>query len=378
MIKVTPTVHLSYPELEYSEEIIWQCAWKQQNNDIDFFSKWIKIYTEIFEMENHMASIKDVAEKANVGKATVSRVLNNSGYVSDETRRKILNAMRELDYTPNELARNLYHMRTGIVAILVPAVSHPYFGEFVEYAEAELYRMGFKAMICNASRTETEEKEYLEMLNSHVVDGIITGVHTLDVEDYKMIKRPIVALDRYLDDDIPIVAADHYKGGVLAAMELVRSGCRSVLHFSGTEVYRAPYFQRHVAFDEVMKKHNIKCTNYKLRWNRFDQDYVKQAIREVFESGTEFDGIFGVDMLAVECMNECARRGLEIPEDVKVVAYDGTYAAKIAAPRLTLIEQPIEELARAAVRMVVQLIADEKEVENITLDVKLLKGETTY
>lgn len=325
-----------------------------------------------------MASIKDVAEKANVGKATVSRVLNNSGYVSDETRRKILSAMRELDYTPNELARNLYHMRTGIVAILVPAVSHPYFGEFVEYAEAELYRMGFKAMICNASRTETEEKEYLEMLNSHVVDGIITGVHTLDVEDYKMIKRPIVALDRYLDDDIPIVAADHYKGGVLAAMELVRSGCRSVLHFSGTEVYRAPYFQRHVAFDEVMKKHNIKCTNYKLRWNRFDQDYVKQAIREVFESGTEFDGIFGVDLLAVECMNECARRGLEIPEDVKVVAYDGTYAAKIAAPRLTLIEQPIEELARAAVRMVVQLIADEKEVENITLDVKLVKGETTY
>ncbi|MCI5885910.1 MAG: LacI family DNA-binding transcriptional regulator [Clostridiales bacterium] len=378
MIKITPTVHLSYPELEYSEEIIWQCAWKQQNNDIDFFSKWIKIYTEIFEMENHMASIKDVAEKANVGKATVSRVLNNSGYVSDETRRKILNAMRELDYTPNELARNLYHKRTGIVAILVPAVSHPYFGEFVEYAEAELYRMGFKAMICNASRTETEEKEYLEMLNSHVVDGIITGVHTLDVEDYKMIKRPIVALDRYLDDDIPIVAADHYKGGVLAAMELVRSGCRSVLHFSGTEVYRAPYFQRHVAFDEVMKKHNIKCTNYKLRWNRFDQDYVKQAIREVFESGTEFDGIFGVDLLAVECMNECARRGLRIPEDVKVVAYDGTYAAKIAAPRLTLIEQPIEKLARAAVRMVVQLIADEKEVENITLDVKLVKGETTY
>ena len=161
-------------------------------------------------------------------------------------------------------------------------------------------------------------------------------------------------------------------------MELVRSGCRSVLHFSGTEVYRAPYFQRHVAFDEVMKKHNIKCTNFKLRWNRFDQDYVKQAIREVFESGTEFDGIFGVDLLAVECMNECARRGLEIPEDVKVVAYDGTYAAKIAAPRLTLIEQPIEELARAAVRMVVQLIADEKEVENITLDVKLVKGETTY
>lgn len=326
-----------------------------------------------------MASIKDVAEKARVGKATVSRVLNNSGYVSDETREKIMDAMRELDYTPNELARNLYHKRTGIVAVLVPAVSHPYFGEFVEYAEAELYRMGFKAMICNASRTETEEKEYLEMLNSHVVDGIITGVHSLDVEDYKMIKRPIVALDRYLDDDIPIVAANHRRGGILAANELIASGCRSVLHFSGTEVYRAPYFQRHVAFDEVMKEHGIECTNFKLRWNRFDQEYVRQAIREVFESGIHFDGIFGVDLLSIECMNECIRRGLAIPDDVKVVAYDGTYASSLASRRLTMIQQPIEELAKAAVHMIVHLINDEKAgVENITLDVSLIKGETTY
>ena len=86
-----------------------------------------------------MASIRDVARKANVGPATVSRVLNNSGYVSEETRRKIEDAMRELNYTPNELARNLFHKKSGIIAILVPSVSHPFFAELVKCVETELY-----------------------------------------------------------------------------------------------------------------------------------------------------------------------------------------------------------------------------------------------
>ena len=86
-----------------------------------------------------MASIKDVAQKAGVGVGTVSRVLNNSGYVSDETREKIEEAMKNLQYTPNELARNLYHKKSGIIAVLVPTVEIPFFAELVHNIEAELY-----------------------------------------------------------------------------------------------------------------------------------------------------------------------------------------------------------------------------------------------
>ena len=101
-----------------------------------------------------MASIRDVAKKANVGPATVSRVLNNSGYVSEESRRRIEQAMMELDYTPNELARNLFRKKTGIVALLVPSISHPFFAAFVEKAEEALHSRGYKTMLCNTAKEE--------------------------------------------------------------------------------------------------------------------------------------------------------------------------------------------------------------------------------
>ena len=128
-----------------------------------------------------MAGIKDVAKRAGVGVGTVSRMLNDSGYVAEETREKIEVAMRELNYTPNELARNLYHKRSGIIAVLVPNVSNPFFTEFVDFAEAELYEAGYKMMICNTVKARNAELEYLDMLNRHIVDGVITGVHSLDV-----------------------------------------------------------------------------------------------------------------------------------------------------------------------------------------------------
>ena len=143
----------------------------------------------------NMASIKDVAQKAGVGVGTVSRVLNNSGYVSDETREKIEEAMKNLQYTPNELARNLYRKKSGIIAVLVPTVEIPFFAELVHNIEAELYNEGFKIMLGNTDKAHNAELEYLDMLNRHIVDGVITGVHSLDVEEYKKIKKPIVAFE---------------------------------------------------------------------------------------------------------------------------------------------------------------------------------------
>src|SRR5699024_2592465 len=102
-------------------------------------------------------------------------MLNNSGYVADATRKKIEVAMKELNYTPNELARNLYHKRTGIIAVLVPNVLNPFFAEFIDYAEADLYEAGFKMTVCNTAQESNAELEYLDMLNRHIVDGVKIG-----------------------------------------------------------------------------------------------------------------------------------------------------------------------------------------------------------
>lgn len=325
-----------------------------------------------------MASIRDIAREAGVGVGTVSRLINGSGYVSEDTKIKIENAMKKFNYTPNELARNLYHKRSGIIAVIVPNIVNPFFTEFVNYIETELFNAGFKMMLCSTTKENNAEHDYLDMLNRHIVDGIITGVHTLDIEEYLMMRKPIVAFDRYLGDHIPVVTVDHKKGGRLAAEALIRSGCKKVLHFRGATKVKSPYHKRHFEFDRVMKENDVETIGYDLDWNCFELCYMKKAIANVFSKGIDFDGVFGVDGLAIECMNEVIKRHKRVPEDVKFVSYDGTYVVDMVEPKLTVIVQPIEELAKEAVRLVLELLQGKKyEKKSIILDVELRQGETT-
>lgn len=330
------------------------------------------------EGRNAVAGIKDVAKRANVGVGTVSRMLNNSGYVAEETRKKIEIAMEELNYTPNELARNLYRKRTGIIAVLVPNVSNPFFAEFVDYAEAELYNNGYKMMLCNTTKEHNAELEYLDMLNRHIVDGVITGVHSLDVEEYRKIHKPIVALDRYLGEDIPVVAVDHREGGRLAAETLIRNGCKKILHFRGSVAVESPYHERHIEFERIMRENKIETYTYDLEWNRFELEYYREAVEDVFEKNIDFDGVFAVDALAIECMNETIRRHRKVPRDVKFVAYDGTFLTDVVEPKMTAVVQPIEGLAKESVRLLCNLISGKNyKNKQVVLRASMKKGDTT-
>jgi LacI family sucrose operon transcriptional repressor len=325
-----------------------------------------------------MASIKDVAKKAGVGVGTVSRMINESGYVSEETRAKIELAMQELDYTPNELARNLYRKRSGIIAVLVPNVSYPFFSEFVHATEEELHKAGYKMMLCETSREQSFELEYLDMLRRQIVDGVITGVHTLDIKEYLNMRKPIVAIDRYIGKHIPVVSSDHKAGGRLAAETLIANGCKKVLHFRGSTKIDSPYHERHYEFERVMAENNVETKCYVLEWNRFDEDYRRQVIEEIFENEFDFDGVFGVDMLAIEVMNEAIRRHIKVPKDLKFVSYDGSFVTEIVEPKMTTVVQPVDVLAHECVELLGKLIDGKKYTQkHIMVDVSLRKGNTT-
>ena len=170
-----------------------------------------------------MASIRDVARRAGVGVGTVSRVINGTGYVSADTRKKIESAIEELQYKPNELARNLFRNKTGIVGILVPDVDHPFFSSYVRQTEAALYEMGYKTLIGNTIGISNREREFLDMLDRNMVDGIITGSHTLEGDEYLKRKKTIVSLDRDFGSGIPMVGSDHMSGGEMAANILIKN-----------------------------------------------------------------------------------------------------------------------------------------------------------
>lgn len=332
-----------------------------------------------------MSTIQDVARCANVGAATVSRVLSGNGYVKDETRRKVEEAIRELNYTPNEMARNLYYQKSRIVAIIVPEVSHPFFAEFVSAAEAALSQKGYQTMICNTYYEQSFELRYLEMLKQQRVDGIIFGGHTLDATNFENIQRPIVALDRDIGSHIPCVSADHREGGRLAAQELIAAGCRNVIQFgSGNNVgdyhLMTPSNQRHLVFEEVMKESGAKCYSCVMKWNDLRSSYFRDLSRELFEQFPDLDGAFGTDLPIIALRQVLYEHGRRVPEDVKLIGYDGTSVMGLISPSITYVAQPIAQLAQETVRLVVERIegrALTQEEMKTTQPVTLVKGDST-
>lgn len=325
-----------------------------------------------------MATIQDVAKNAQVGVATVSRVLSGKGYVKAETRERILQSIEELNYIPNEMARNLYYQKSGIVAVIVPQISHPFFGEFVDNVEAALYKEGYQTMICNTWSEKNYELRYLDMLKRRVVDGIIFGSHTLDVEHYQNVHRPLVALDRDLGMDIPCVAVDHREGGRLAAEALIQAGCRRVLQFQNNGLVSSPSNLRHDVFEKAMREHGITCYSYVMDWNSFSYDCYEHVTEHVLEEYPDIDGVFAVDAIAMNLLRRAAEMGKRVPQDLKVVAYDGTGVSGLASPSMTTICQPIAQLAQECVRLIIEQIQGKAlERKYVELRVSVKQGRST-
>lgn len=325
-----------------------------------------------------MAGIRDVAKKAHVSTSTVSLVLNNNGYVSDKTRAKVEEAMKELNYIPNELARNLFHSKTNIVGLILPDVSHPFFGSFAKYAEMELYKNGYKTMLCSTVHEENGEKEYIDMLNRQMMDGIIMGTHSLEVDEYNDVVRPIVSLDRYINESIPIVMSDHEKGGSLAAEELLRCGCRKVLQFMGSRNVNTPAHLHHYAFKKKLLEAGVTVYTEEMPWNRWSFDDFEEFVRKIYPLYPAIDAVYGADLVAVAFLKEAMAHGKSVPKDVKIIAYDGTDVTRMGAVSITSIYQDTHKLAQEAVKLLIDKINGE-EIFNgrRILDVSLQRGGTT-
>lgn len=323
-----------------------------------------------------MASIRDVAKLAQVAPSTVSLVINNKGYVSDNARKKVLDAIEKLNYVPNELARNLFRNCTNIIGVVVPDIAHPFFGAFISALEIALYKYDYKIMVCSTIERENAEHELVDMLKRQMIDGIIMGCHSLEVDLYDNVNKPIVALDRVINNKIPIIRSDHSQGGVLAARAMIQAGCKHPLQIMGARKVTTPAHLRHFAFKEEMVRHDVAIETYEMEWNQFGMDYFRQVAHDVFQKYPEADGIFGTDMLICACLHEARKRDLKIPEDMKFIAYDGTLITDCGFFNITSIVQSTDLLAKEAARMIVSLIKGEKIEKEKILPVSLRRGDT--
>ncbi|MGL4394586.1 MAG: LacI family DNA-binding transcriptional regulator [Brevinema sp.] len=323
-----------------------------------------------------MANIRDVASLAKTSATTVSRVISGKGYVSARTKDRVEHAIKELNFVPNELAKNLFQKKTFLIGVLVPDVSHPFFASMVKHIEIACHQIGYKVILCNTSQQTNQEKEYTDMLQKHKVDGIILGSHTLNTEEYVALNIPMVALDRIIDQQIPIISSNHKQGGELVADLIIQQNYHHVLQITGSQTVPTPADDRHRVLEQILGEHRIELSTEKMERNNFGFAYYEQRVSEILQKYDGVDVIFAVDFIIATCLKILKKMGKRVPQDIQLIGYDGGYLAEMLD--LTTIEQPIEELAQHTVQTLQKLI-DKKPLESyhIQSEVRLRRGSTT-
>ena len=296
-----------------------------------------------------MAGIRDVAVYAGVGVGTVSRALNKTGYVSEETRKKIDEAVKVLNYQPNELARNLYRNRSGIIGVIVPDLENPFFAKFMKYTEMELYRYGYRAVVCNTVEISNRVEEMIHLMEKNVLDGLIVGVDPPDEKILKRLKKPVVSMDRNWGEKVPVITSDSKKGGRLIAEQIMESGCRNILMIEGRTYIRQPFEERGKGVKQILREHGISVISAEIEWNVLSYEYYAQMVEKYLDLFDDVDAVYAGDLLAVACMAVAEKRGIQIPEELKIIGYDGLDIGKFVNPPLTTVKQNIPQMAKCCV-----------------------------
>ncbi|MGN7382425.1 Catabolite control protein [Chlamydia abortus] len=326
-----------------------------------------------------MISIKDVAKHAGVSVATVSRVLNNSGYVGQDTRIKVEKAIKELNYKPNEVARSLFKKQSSAIGLIVPDITNPFFPELARAVEDTAIQLGYNVILCNSDEDENKEQNYLDVLQQQYVKGIIVSSNTMTAKQIEQLNIPVVSIDRVISKGLPTIVVENKKGAMMATRFLQSKGCRRIGHIKGTSgVVNAE--ERCEGYKEIVGGEPWFKETY-ITEGQYDMQSSIQAALELLQRHPDIDGIFAAnDIMAIGAIKAAYQLGRKVPQDIAIIGFDGISLSKATTPELTTIQQPIYEMGEKATKMLVSLMERQQTVEQENykiLDVSLIEREST-
>lgn len=324
-----------------------------------------------------MANMNDVAKLAKVSRGTVSNYINGIK-IKESSRIKVEKAVKELGYIPNVAARELKTNTNSNVVFILPTVWNPFFAELTYYLQVLLKKENKKLLLCNSNDDYRAELEYIEMAQQHKVFGIISISYS-DITPYLTTGTPYVAIERYYNDTIPYVTSDNKGGGQLAVEELVKRGCRRILHVT-REV------EGNHAFSERKKGYIIGCENAGIQPIIFSpktssntlHSEIEAFFKRAYQKGETFDGIFcSTDRYASYCLDSLEDLGVSVPEETQVIGFDGAKSYATEQLKISTIVQPVEQIAKEAVDLLVSLVGKQTENNKKVLPVTFLGLKTT-
>ncbi|SFJ64137.1 transcriptional regulator, LacI family [Halobacillus dabanensis] len=304
-----------------------------------------------------MATIEDVAKLAGLSRTTVSRVINNQPYVTDEKRQRIIQAMNDLGYVPNSSARRLRSQRTETIAVLLPRLTNPFFGNLIEAIEEKASEWGYQVIVCQTHDSKKKEMDYLQLLKTKQVDGMIMASLVNEWKDVEpnLESGPIVFCNEYMDEScIPMIHMDHKQAAYEATSHLLNEGCRQIAYVSGGPESHLSR-KRKEGFIEAIEQHGLSFQEeLAIDW-AMDVNDGQKVFRLLKNELPHVDGVFtGSDEVAAGLIYEASSSDWNIPEDLAVVGFDNQMLSLLMVPSVTTIEQPVKQMADKTVDVLIQ------------------------
>lgn len=330
-----------------------------------------------------MSTIKDVAKYAGVSVATVSRVLNKKGPLSEKSIQKVNEALVALDYYPNLLARALVSGKNNnTIGVILPSFSDPFWSKIAQELENSAKQLDCNVIFSLALEDNSDRMRSVEYLRTRQVDGIILTSsmgkdHKLD-ELIKSVKGIPLALLVDNVEGLPSIVSDDAHGGLLATRHLIAKGCRNIVHISGDLSGYKHADARAYSFIEECKRRSVTYKVYENKKGMSSEVDVQNLVNKVFYENPDMDGLFlSNDILAMVCIRYALSQGMRIPDDIRIIGYDDINVSSLIYPPLTTIHQRCDKLAMKAVQCVLDQMNGKPVEESTIVPVELIERKTT-
>jgi LacI family transcriptional regulator len=314
-----------------------------------------------------MSTIHDVARKAGVSSTTVSHVLNNTRFVSEELRNRVLESVNEVGYRPNILARSLRSGETKTIGLIVPDNSNPFFAEIARHIEDVGFERGYSLILCNSDNSQKKQSTYVDVLLSKRVDGIIlisAGEKEDDLSGLFETGIPVVIADREIPEMFAdIVLVDNEAGGYIATKYLIDLGHRRIACVTGPSKV-SPSAHRVSGYKRALDEAGLMLDPALIVPGDFSLQSGEVALNELLALKQPPSAVFVCnDLMAIGAIRAAFDHGLRIPDDLSIIGFDDILLAPATFPALTTIAQPKLEIARTTTELLIQRMQEREAGE---------------
>jgi LacI family transcriptional regulator len=330
-----------------------------------------------------MPTIKDVAQAASVSTATVSHVINGTRPVSEETQRRVLQAMEDLNYQLNAVARGLRTKKTRLLALVIPDITNPFFTDFARGFQDAADQQEYVVIVCNTDRDLHRELRYLDMLRQQQVDGLALNparVTANDLQKLLIAQVSVVLVGSQIDDpNFDLVMVDNVRGGADAVQHLIDLGHTRIGLVSGPRTTSSGLL-RYQGYCQALERNNLSFREELVAEGDFTYEGGYACMERLLSQAVRPTAVFATsDVMALGAKKAIEDAGLRIPADLSLIGFDDIPELARIRPRLTTIAQPRYQMGWETARLLLDRVEQSSPPERrkVVMDHSLVVREST-